>query len=48
MIIVSMERSYSQLYVGMGLDGWDGKDGMVIIGRRLSKSTFGANKDFVS
>ena len=24
--------------------GWDGLDGMVIIGRRWSKSTFGANK----
>ena len=24
--------------------GWDGLDGMVIIGRRWSESTFGANK----
>ena len=38
-----MERSSSQLYVGwMGL-GWDWV-GMVIIARRKSKSTFGANK----
>ena len=35
-----MERSSSQLYV----DGWDGIGWMVIIGRRLSKSTLGANK----
>ena len=36
-----MERSSSQLYV----DGWDGIgiEWMVIIGRRYSKSTFGAN-----
>ena len=30
------------------MDGWDGKgwmDGMVIIGRRWSKSTFGVNKE---
>ena len=26
-----------------GMDGWMGWDGMVIIGQRSSKSTFGAN-----
>ena len=39
-----MERSSSKLYV----DGWDWMDGWdgwtVVIGRRQSKSTFGANK----
>ena len=36
-----MERSFSQLYVGM--DGWDWM-GLVIIGHRKSKGTFGASK----
>ena len=27
------------------MEGWDGMDGMVIIGHRYSKSTFGANKN---
>ena len=38
-----MERSSSQLYV-VGWDWMDGWDGWtVVIGRRHSKSTFGAN-----
>ena len=36
-----MERSSSQLYAGMDGMGWDG---MVIIGCRQCKSTFGAYK----
>ena len=38
-------RGCLQCYKWVGLDGWMGWDGMVIIGHRSSKSTFGANKD---